>query len=136
MRLARLGLTCYGHFDARFLALDTRPGCINLVVAPNGAGKSVLRQAIAEMLFGIHPQTPMGFAFSYAKMRLLAEAEGGAGRFGFVRRKGEGNTVTDLDGRPADAALLGQPAPQGRPQAAGAAVHARFRPVAGGWRAR
>ncbi len=106
MRLTRLGLTCYGHFDARTLELDPRPGCINLIVAPNGAGKSVLRQAVSEMLFGIHTQTPMGFAFPYPKMRLRAEAERDGVRFGFIRRKGDLNTLTDLQERPADAALL------------------------------
>jgi uncharacterized protein YhaN len=106
VRLTRLGLTCYGHFDARTLELDPRPGCINLIVAPNGAGKSVLRQAVSEMLFGIHTQTPMGFAFPYPKMRLRAEAERDGVRFGFIRRKGDLNTLTDLQERPADAALL------------------------------
>ena len=109
MRLKRLALTCYGHFEAQTLTLDTRPGCINLVLAPNGAGKSVLRQAVTELLFGIHMQTPMGFLFGYPRMRLHAEAEEAGTPFAFTRRKGgDTNTVLDAAGRPADAALLGR----------------------------
>ena len=107
MRLRRLGLECYGNFATTMLDLEDQPGCINLVVAPNGAGKSVIRQGMAELLFGIHPQTPMGFQFDYARMRLIATAVFGAGEpIGFVRRKGRANTLTDLSGQPAHPNLL------------------------------
>jgi uncharacterized protein YhaN len=106
MRLRRLGLDYYGNFASTTLTLDPAPGRINLIVAPNGAGKSVLRQAIAELLFGIHPQTPMGFLFDYARMRLQAEAVFADGEaLGFIRRKGRSNTLTDLAGQPAPASL-------------------------------
>ncbi len=106
MRLRRLGLDCYGNFESLDLALDVEPGRINLVVAPNGAGKSVLRQAMAELLFGIHPQTPMGFQFDYNRMRLRAECLTPTGAtVSFVRRKGRANTLMDAAGQPADAAL-------------------------------
>ncbi len=106
MRLRRLGLENYGNFAGIDLALDERPGTLNLVVAPNGAGKSVVRQAVAELLFGIQPQTPMNFQFDYARMRLVAEAVFPDGEaIGFVRRKGRANTLTDLAGQPAHPSL-------------------------------
>ena len=53
MRLARLTLERYGPFERLDLPLDPMPGRVNLIVAPNGFGKSVLRRAIGDMLFGI-----------------------------------------------------------------------------------
>ncbi len=101
MRLRRLRLECYGNFADTTLELDDRPGTLNLVVAPNGAGKSVLRRAISELLFGIHPQTPMGFRFDYNRMRLMAGAAFPDGQaLGFARRKGRANTLTGHDGQP------------------------------------
>ena len=75
-------------------------------MAPNGAGKSVIRRAMSELLFGIHPQTPMGFRFDYNRMRLLASAAFPDGQgMGFARRKGRTNTLTNHDGQPAHPSL-------------------------------
>src|SRR4051812_33200414 len=99
MRLTAFELQRYGPFERQRLEFDPRPGCLNLVVAPNGAGKTVLLRAICDLLFGIHPQTAMGFRHGYASMRLMAEAVDPAGRpFRFGRRKGQGNTLIDAAG--------------------------------------
>ncbi|MFT8243285.1 AAA family ATPase [Roseomonas sp. BN140053] len=109
MRLSALCLRRYGNFDAAELELDPAPGRINLVVAPNGAGKSVLRQAFGDLLFGIGGQTPMGFRHGYEGMQLLARGIGPDGApFGFGRRKGQGNTLLAADGTPGDPAALAQ----------------------------
>ena len=102
MRLSRLSLECYGNFANTALELDATPGRINLIVAPNGAGKSVLRRAVSELLFGIHPQTPMGFQYDYNRMRLVttAAATSTEPAFAFARRKGRTNTLTNPDGQP------------------------------------
>jgi uncharacterized protein YhaN len=101
MRLESLRLLRYGPFEDLALSLNAKPGCLNLVCAPNGAGKSVLRQAFSDLLFGIGGQSPMGFRHGYQGMRLAAVAvtEDGA-RQEFGRRKGHGNTWTDADGNP------------------------------------
>lgn len=92
MRLARLVLDSYGCFAHLDLALAAAPGRINLLVAPNGAGKSVLRQAFSDLLFGLSQRSDMTFAYPPAKLRLTAElADGGR----LVRRKGRGETLTD-----------------------------------------
>ena len=75
MRLKRLSLRNYGCFAALDLGLATEPGRITLVTAPNGAGKSVLRQAFHDLLFDIPLQSPMKFRHGYTGMALHAEAE-------------------------------------------------------------
>ncbi|MCC7281075.1 MAG: AAA family ATPase, partial [Acetobacteraceae bacterium] len=107
MRLAGLTLTNYGNFaDERFI-FDPTPGRLNLVLAPNAAGKSVLRQAFSDLLCGIHPRSPMDFRYGYPGMRLMAEAVLADGRrLVFGRRKGTGNTLVDADGAALDRAVL------------------------------
>lgn len=112
MRLLSLTLENYGIFQAQRIAFDPTPGRINLLIAPNGAGKSILRNAFCDLLFGIHGQSPMGFRYGYGRMRLMAEAIGPNGTpLVFGRRKGQGNTLIGDDGATLDpgalAAVLG-----------------------------
>lgn len=107
MRLTALTLAHYGPFRAHRIVFDPAPGRINLLIAPNGAGKSVLRTAFGDLLFGIHAQSEMGFRFGYRDMRLMAEAVAPDGTtFAFGRRKGMGNTLIGADGAPLDPAML------------------------------
>ncbi len=98
MRLRRLCIKHYACFEAADLAFATEPGRITLVVAPNGAGKSVLRQAFHDLLFDIPLQTPMRFRFGYPGMALRAEAVASDGRpfdFGWERQGKPQRTTTD-----------------------------------------
>ncbi len=106
MRLTSLALTNYGVFQSERIELDPAPGCINLLIAPNGAGKSILRGAFCDLLFGVGAQTPMGFRYGYRDMRLLARAETPGGAVVFGRRKGQGNTLIDAAGQSMDPAAL------------------------------
>ncbi len=107
MRLTAFSLEHYGNFEAVRLSLDPRPGHLNLVVAPNGAGKTVLRQAFRDFLFGIPGQTRMAFRYGYAGMRLFAEGIGtNRAAFAIGRRKGIGNTLIDRDGNSVDPQCL------------------------------
>ncbi len=109
MRLARFRLERYGPFEQLDLRLDPAPGRVNLIVAPNGYGKSVIRHAIGEFLFGIKPQTAMSFRFGTEKMRLLADVVHDTGCRSLVRRKGIGITLADAGGgdvRPDEARRL------------------------------
>lgn len=107
MRLASLTLQRYGNFEDERIVLDPTPGRVNLILAPNGAGKSVLRQAFADLLCGIGGQSPMGFRFGYPGMRLMTEAVLADGAtLAFGRRKGMGNTLIDGAGAPLDRAVL------------------------------
>ena len=96
MRLESLTLDCYGPFLHQEIVLDPAPGRINLLVAPNGAGKSVLRNAFADLLFNPLSQSPMTFAHPASRLRLTARVRlpDGSARV-LVRRKGQGNTLSD-----------------------------------------
>lgn len=107
MRLARFRIENYGPFEAKELEFDTRPGTVNLVIAPNGAGKSVLRQALRDLVFGIPAQSPMSFRFGYKGMRLLADVVDVDGTtISLGRRKGRGHTLIDEDGAEVPEAVL------------------------------
>ena len=107
MRLASFTLHRYGNYEAERICFDARPGTVNILLAPNSAGKSVLRAAFADLLFGIHNQTPMGFRFGYPGMRVSAEiARKDGGSFAFSRRKVRGNVISDDSGQALDPALL------------------------------
>ncbi len=98
MRLRRLLIEQYGCFERADLAFAAEPGRINLVVAPNGAGKSVLRQAFHDLLFDIPLQSAMKFRFDYPGMALHAEAVAADGtpfNFGWVRRGKPQRATTD-----------------------------------------
>ena len=99
MRLAHFRLDRYGPFEQLDLPLDPTPGRVNLIVAPNGYGKSVVRHAIGEFLFGIEARTPMNFRFGTEKMRLSADIFHNTGRRSLIRRKGNGITLADITGR-------------------------------------
>ncbi len=108
MRFISLSLERYGNFERQVVRLDPRPGRLNLLLAPNGAGKSVLRRAFTDLMFGIGGQSPMGFRFGYPGMRLAAELLGADGRtVRLVRRKGQGGTLLDGEGRDGTALLAG-----------------------------
>ncbi len=107
MRLASLTLERYGPFENRTIGFDPRPGVLNVLMAPNGAGKSVLRRAFGDLLFGIGGTSKMGFRFGYGGMRLHADLHGADGTsLRVVRRKGHGATLHDTEGRELAPAVL------------------------------
>jgi uncharacterized protein YhaN len=95
MRLAALTLENYGPFRRRELVLDPAPGRINLLVAPNGAGKSVLRRAFGDLLFDIPERSPMSWLYGTQNMRISARLRDRGDEMLLVRRKGRGNTLSD-----------------------------------------
>src|ERR1700686_254500 len=95
MRLSGFILNSYGPFRHCELAFDPAPGRLNLLVAPNGRGKSVIRRAIGDFLFDIPERSPMGFLHGTQQMRLQARIAGAGGERLLVRRKGRGNTLSD-----------------------------------------
>ncbi len=96
MRLTRFQVTRYGNFDDIVLRFDPAPGRLNLLVAPNGAGKSVLRRAFHDLLFGVETQSDMKHRAGYARMRLSAEALAPDGApFGFAWDRKQGRVFDD-----------------------------------------
>jgi uncharacterized protein YhaN len=98
MHFGNFRLERYGPFEQLDLPFDPAPGRVNLIVAPNGYGKSVIRRAIHEFLFGIEARTPMTFRFGTERMLLKAEVTQAGTTRSLVRRKGNGNTLALSDG--------------------------------------
>ena len=61
MRIRELKLIRYGKFTDRTLALPPCARDIHLIVGPNEAGKSTVRTAIGDWLYGIPARTPRAF---------------------------------------------------------------------------
>lgn len=107
MRLTSLALHRYGNYESERIWFDPRPGAVNVLLAPNSAGKSVLRNAVTDLLFGISNQTSMGFRFGYPGMRMVADITRRDGsQFVFSRRKTRGNVLTGADDQMIDPAFL------------------------------
>ncbi|MDO4682004.1 MAG: AAA family ATPase [Lautropia sp.] len=120
MRIRELRLIRYGKFTDRMLTMPAASQDIHLVVGPNEAGKSTLRQAIGDWLFGFPQKTTMGFLHPMADLRIGGVLEAlnrkpatdgdtmagaGAGRddvrsalfpaLDFIRKKGRKDTIID-----------------------------------------
>ena len=103
MRINEFKLIRYGKFTDRTLHLPVRASAqradIHLIVGPNEAGKSTLRQAIGDWLFGFPTRTPMGFVHPMPELRLggslqrTGEGTANAVSLAFERAKGNKNTL-------------------------------------------
>lgn len=76
MRLKRLDLIRYGSFADRQIMLRAEKVDLHVLVGPNEAGKSTLRCAISDLLFGIPARTPFAFLHAYDDMCIGALIEG------------------------------------------------------------
>jgi uncharacterized protein YhaN len=107
MRLTSMTLHRYGNYDAERISFSPAKGTVNLLLAPNSAGKSVFRGAFGDLLFGIHNQTPMDFRFGYSGMRVTAGIiQPDDSETTFSRRKTRGNAVIGPDDLAIDPGFL------------------------------
>ena len=72
MRFHRLDLIKYGKFSDRSVEFPVAKQDFHLIVGPNEAGKSTLRSAIIDLLFGIPPRSPLNFLHPLNELRLGA----------------------------------------------------------------
>ncbi|HUG56837.1 MAG TPA: AAA family ATPase [Candidimonas sp.] len=100
MRFHRLDLVRYGKFTDRRLEFPRAPRDFHMVVGPNEAGKSTLRQAFYDLLFGFHVRTPLDFLHPKSELRLAAAIEQAGGVLEFQRTKGNKNTLRGPDDLP------------------------------------
>lgn len=70
MRIAELRLLRYGKFTGHTLTLPAGGHDIHLIVGPNEAGKSTVRHAISDWLFGFPERTPHAFLHPMNELRL------------------------------------------------------------------
>jgi uncharacterized protein YhaN len=107
MRIRQLKLLRYGKFTDRVLELPLKDRDIHLIVGPNEAGKSTVRSAIGDWLFGIPMRTSMAFLHPMPELRIggvIERRSAGSAKgemLAFDRTKGNKNTLRT----PEDASL-------------------------------
>ena len=101
MRLHRLDLIKYGKFTDRSIEFPHSKHDFHLVVGPNEAGKSTLRSAVLDLLFGILPRSPLAFQHPLNELRLGASIGNQTHSLEFQRAKAQKQTLRT----PADAVL-------------------------------
>lgn len=102
MRLQNLTLVRYGKFTDTEIALPKAAHDFHLIIGPNEAGKSTLRGAIADLLFGFPTRAgAMAFVHPQPDLCLAAQVTDGGDLLDFVRVKATRNTLRS----PADAVL-------------------------------
>lgn len=112
MRLSYLDLIRYGKFTDRRIELPFADRDFHVIVGPNEAGKSTLRSAVSDVLYGIPAKTRLAFVHAMPDMRLGAgltagQTLGNAATLAVHRVKGNKQTLRDLADKPlADNALL------------------------------
>jgi uncharacterized protein YhaN len=111
IRIARLDLERWGHFEGRSLSFGPA-GRLHLLFGANEAGKSTTRRAVAALLFGVPERTTDTFGRPGADLRVGALLELDGTPVEVLRRKGRKNTLLDaggeiLDPAPLDRALGG-----------------------------
>ena len=99
MRVCRLDLLSYGHFSNRSLEFPEGSHDLHIIVGANEAGKSTSRNALEDALFGIPQRSTFGFRHGYRDMMVGALVEHEGHRLEFRRRKGNSNTLLDIDGQ-------------------------------------
>lgn len=87
MRIQELNLLAYGKFTDHKLAFPTGKHDFHVIIGPNEAGKSTVRRAISELLFGMERQSPLGFKHPQSDLRISAVVESASGKLTFVRSK-------------------------------------------------
>ena len=101
MRFQRLDLIKFGKFSERSIELPPAEYDFHLIIGANEAGKSTLRTAIIDLLFGIPTRSPLGFLHPLSELRLGACISHGADNLEFHRAKATKQTLRS----PSDAVL-------------------------------
>lgn len=105
MRLQQLALIRYGKFTEQRLNFPRSERDFHLIVGANEAGKSTLRRAVAELLYGMPLRSDMDFLHPLPELRLGAVIESAAGELAFQRRRGRKPLCTPQDETLAESVL-------------------------------
>lgn len=101
MRFTRLDLIRYGKFTDRSIGLpspnETGEPDFHVIFGTNESGKSTIRHAISDLLFGIEPRTRYDFVHNKNEMRLGAKLEFNDAQFEFQRLKRNKQPLRDLN---------------------------------------
>lgn len=97
MRLQNLNLVRFGKFTDTEILLPHTEQDFHLIIGPNEAGKSTVRGAIADLLFGFPARyQSMAFLHPQPDLRLAATVSEGAESLSFIRTKGNKNTLRSV----------------------------------------
>ncbi|AFJ89449.1 hypothetical protein MYA_5101 [Burkholderia sp. KJ006] len=97
MRISQLDLIRYGKFTDETLRFPAAAQDFHVIVGPNEAGKSTIRTAVSELLFGMKLQTPLDFLHATPDLRIGGVLEGNAGMLAFHRARGRSSLRTPAD---------------------------------------
>lgn len=97
MRISQLDLIKYGKFTDETLRFPSAAEDFHVIVGPNEAGKSTIRTAVSELLFGMKLQTPLDFLHSTPELRIGGVLESGTGELAFHRARGRSPLRTPAD---------------------------------------
>lgn len=97
MRLKQLDLIKYGKFTDTTLPFPHAAHDFHVIVGPNEAGKSTVRTAVSELLFGMRLQTPLDFLHGTPELRIGGVLESGASEQRFHRARGRNSLRTPQD---------------------------------------
>jgi len=105
MRIGKLELIRYGKFTDHAVEFPSAEHDFHFVVGPNEAGKSTIKNAISELLFGMPHSSPLAFVHPQSDLRLGASIEAGDEAFAFHRTKSRKSSLSapNGDALPADA---------------------------------
>ena len=107
MRLHRLDLIKYGKFTDRCIEFPQSTRDFHLIVGPNEAGKSTLRSAVLDLLFGIPTRSAHAFLHPLSELRLGAAIGNRTQSLEFQRAKAQKQTLrTPSDSVLADSTLV------------------------------
>ena len=102
MRFQKIRLVRYGKFTETDIELPKAKHDFHFIVGPNEAGKSTIRGAIADLLYGIPTRaSAMAFIHPQPDLCLAAQVADGNSQLDFIRIKAARNTLRS----PTDAAL-------------------------------
>ena len=80
MRLRQLELLRYRKFSDTLLEFPRAESDFHVIVGPNEAGKSTVRAAVQELLFGMRRSSPLAFVHAQSDLRLGAIIEDADGQ--------------------------------------------------------
>jgi len=106
MRFESIELHRYGRFTDQEIHFPRQACDFHLVLGANEAGKSTLRQAFHDVLFGIPMTTRMSFLHAGADLSLGARLSGAPGELAFGRRRKRNGGLVNAVGEPLDAEAL------------------------------
>ena len=98
MRIQRVDLIRYGKFTGHSIELPRRSHDIHVIVGPNEAGKSTVRSAIVDMLYGFPTRSAHAFLHPLPELRLGGLLEQDTSQLEFHRIKANKQTLRTPQG--------------------------------------